>query len=103
MLTPAISASRTSAPLVRRWKASCTQVRGPRFLNLWPFPEAMTTAGVPATLTAGALRAAASTAAATDEPTNVRRLIFMGGEHTRDPAAESAFRGPGSPTAGSGC
>jgi hypothetical protein len=44
MLTPAISASRTSSPRVIRWKASSTGVRGPPFLYLWPLLDAMTTA-----------------------------------------------------------
>src|SRR4029079_1667283 len=43
MLTPAISASRTSAPCIIRANAVSTQVLSPPFLYLWPLPDAMTT------------------------------------------------------------
>ena len=43
MLTPAISASRTSVPFVIMSKAVSTQVFGPPFLKRCPLPEATTT------------------------------------------------------------
>src|SRR5260370_2642855 len=46
MLTPAMSASSTSSPRVRRRNASSTQVRGPPFLNWLPFSELITTGWV---------------------------------------------------------
>src|SRR6266705_2053440 len=46
MLTPAMSASSTSSPRVRRRNASSTQVRGPPFLYWLPFSELITTGWV---------------------------------------------------------
>src|ERR1051325_10917825 len=42
MLTPAMTASRTSAPSVIIVKALCTAVIGPPFLNLLPFADEIT-------------------------------------------------------------
>ena len=43
MLTPAITASSTSAPRVISANAVSMQVLSPPFLKLWPLPEAITT------------------------------------------------------------
>src|SRR5713226_7797323 len=79
MLTPAISASRTSPPCVICVNAFCTQVTSPPFLNLLPFAEEMTTglAG-PRRITVGPWpNILAATPAAAVVATNWRRLIFL--------------------------
>src|SRR3954464_15779919 len=84
MLTPAMRASRTSAPPVIIANAVSTQVLDPPFLNLWPLLEATTTGltlfGV---ITVGDWRnrvlgiAAAAAPAAAVVWTNWRRFNFL--------------------------
>ena len=83
MLTPAISASSTSAPLVIIAKAVSTQVLAPPFLNWWPLSEAITRGLARPFVIAGACAAVAVRAAAAASPaavpvrTNSRRFIRL--------------------------
>ena len=95
MLTPAMSASSTSEPLVIMPNAFSTQVTGPPFLNRCPLPEA-TTIGLTdfgviiVGAWANAERAAADASpAAVPVLTNSRRLILL--------AIVSLLPGPATP------
>src|SRR5215470_12389081 len=84
MLTPATSASRTSAPPVIIENAFSTQVCAPPFLNLWPLLDAITSVLTPFVITAGAwpntvFGIAAAAIPATVVFTNFRRFgLFIG-------------------------
>ena len=83
MLTPAMSASSTSLPLVIIAKAVSTPVFVPPFLNWWPLSEAITSGLTRLLITAGAWAevevpaAAAASPAAVLVRTNSRRFIRL--------------------------
>src|SRR6186997_517023 len=85
MVTPAISASRTSSPRVIFSNAVSTHVFAPPFLNRLPFDDEITTGLMPpGVIMAGPWSNAARGVAAAARPaavlvtTNSRRLIFRG-------------------------
>src|SRR3954467_453583 len=90
MLTPAISASRTSAPPVIIANAVSTHVLLPPFLNLLPLLDETTTGFAPPVFTAGACpkSVVGIAAAAAVVWTNWRRLILV----TVPPGSDLDFR-----------